>query len=350
MPAQLQLKRIAHFLTLVAVALSVVACAAHSKNTNKVYLVGAGASFPEPLYQNWFLNYNKQNPNVEINYQAIGSSAGVQQLINNTVDFAASDVAITNEQAAQIKRGAIALPITAGSIVVAYNISDIPTGLKLPRQVYVNIFLGKITNWNSPQIALANPEIKLPDLPIRVIHRTDGSGTTAIFTKHLSAISPEWKRQVGAGKSVQWPVGIGANSNTGVTAQIQQIPGSIGYLEYAYATQNKLRVAALENKAGKYITPTPESVSKTLESVKLPADNLIAFITDPTDAKAYPIVTYTWLLTYQYYQDPLKAKELKNFVDWALIEGQKSSLQLGYIPLSKTVVAQVKSAASKIKE
>jgi phosphate transport system substrate-binding protein len=300
------------------------------------------------LYQRWSKAYTQQNPNVEITYQSIGSSAGVQQLSNGTVDFAASDVAITDEQVAKVKRGVITLPMTAGSIVLAYNLPNVATGLRLSRTVYTDILLGKIKNWNNPRIAIANPKVNLPNLPIEVVHRADGSGSTSVLTQHLSAISPEWKSQVGAGKSVKWLVGIGARGNEGVTAQIQQLQGAIGYVEYAYAKQNHLPVAALENKFGNYIMPTSESAARTLEAVKLPANNLIAFITDPTGVQSYPLVTYTWLLTYNQYQDPVKAKVLKNFVDWALTEGQKSSLELGYIPLSKKVVLQVESVAQKI--
>ncbi|MBH8577526.1 phosphate ABC transporter substrate-binding protein PstS [Nostocaceae cyanobacterium CENA369] len=347
MSVQIPFKRQACFLPLIVLSLSVTSCDGHSRNTKNVSLVGAGASFPAPLYQRWLLDYNQEHPNVEINYQSIGSGAGVQHFINGTVDFAASDVAITKQQAAQIKRGAIALPITAGSIVLAYNL-NVSNGLKLPRQVYQDIFLGKIKNWNNPKIALANPGLNLPNIPIVVVYRTDGSGTTSVMTQHLSAISPEWKSKVGAGKAIAWPVGIGAKGNEGVTAQIQQIPGAIGYVEYVYATRNKLSMAALENKSGRYVIPTPESAAKTLEAVKLPPDNLIAFITDPMGAQSYPIVTYTWLLTYEQYPDPAKAQALKNFINWALTKGQKSSLELGYLPLSKKVVVQVQSAANKI--
>lgn len=359
MSAQFQSKRLAGFLSLIVLGLNIASCTTDSRNVNTVSLVGAGASFPAPLYERWISDYNQQNPNVKINYQAIGSSAGVQQLIKGTVDFAASDVGITNEQAAKVKRGVIALPLTAGSIVLAYNLTttarqsaqvNLPNSLKLSRQAYTDIFLGKITNWNNPRIAVANPTLNLPDLPIQVVHRTDGSGTTSVLTQHLSAISPEWKSKVGSGKSVAWFVGIGAKGNEGVTALVQQIPGAIGYVEYAYATQNKLPVAALENKSGNYITPTPESAAKTLETVKLPANNLIAFISDPLGAQSYPIATYTWLLTYRQYQNPIKAQALKKFVNWAFIEGQKSSLELGYIPLSKEVVIQAQSAANKITE
>jgi phosphate transport system substrate-binding protein len=345
---QLQLKRCIYLLPLIAVSLSIASCADTSRSIKTVSLIGAGASFPAPLYQRWIADYNQENPNVEINYQSLGSSVGVQQLIDGTVDFAASDVGITNEQAAKVKRGVIALPMTAGSVVLAYNLRDAPTALKLSRQVYTDIFLGKITNWNDPRIALANPGVNLPNLVIKVVHRSDGSGTTSVLTEHLSAINPEWKSKVGAGRSIQWTVGIGAKGNEGVTAQIQQIPGAIGYVEYVYATTNKLPVAALENKSGNYIIPTPESVARTLEAVKLPADSLISFISDPTGEQSYPIVTYTWLLTYKQYQNPVKAQELKKFVNWAVTEGQKSSLELGYIPLSQKVVLQVQSAAKGI--
>ncbi|BAY62330.1 phosphate ABC transporter periplasmic phosphate-binding protein [Calothrix brevissima NIES-22] len=350
MLSHLQFKRSPGLIPLIAVSLSLVSCSANSKNVNTVSLIGAGASFPAPLYQRWIADYNQVNPHVEINYQSLGSSVGIQQLIDGTVDFAGSDIGITHEQAAKIKRGAIALPMTASSVVLAYNVPNIPNHLKLSRQVYTDIFLGKITNWNDPRIANANPGIKLPNLPIQVIHRTDGSGTTSVLTEHFSAISPEWKNKIGAGRSIQWPVGIAARGNEGVTAQIQQTLGAIGYVEYVYATHNKLPVAALENKSGNYIIPTPESVAKTLEAVKLPTDTLIAFIADPIKAESYPIVTYTWLLAYKKYPDPAKAQTIQNFVNWAVTEGQKSSLELGYIPLSPKVVSQVKSAAQHIEK
>lgn len=349
MSIQLFSKQQAFFLPLIAVCFSVTSCAADadSKNNANVSLVGAGASFPAPLYQRWTSTYSQQHPNVQISYQSIGSGAGVEQFIQGTVDFAASDVAITKEQAAKVKRGALALPMTAGSIVLAYNLADVKTGLKLPREVYSDIFLGKITNWNDPRIARANPGVNLPNLPIKVVHRADGSGTTAVFTQHLSTISPEWKSKVGAGKTVSWPAGVGGKGNEGVTAQIQQTPGAIGYVEYGYATQNNLPVAALENKSGNFILPTPQSAARTLEAVELPKD-LIAFITDPAGAQSYPIVTYTWLLAYDKYQDPDKAQAIEDFVGWALTEGQKYSTELGYIPLPEKVVAKVKPVAEQI--
>lgn len=346
--SQLQSQRRAYFLPLSAVLLTITLCTASCRDNANVSLVGAGASFPAPLYQRWIAAYNKLYPSVTINYQSIGSSAGVEQLINGTVDFAASDVAITAEQAAKVKQGVITLPITAGSVVLAYNLPNVKTGLRLPRAVYTDIFLGKIINWSDHRIAAANPGVNLPNLAIQVVHRSDGSGTTSIFTQHLSAISPEWRSKVGAGKAVQWFAGVGAKGNEGVTALIEKFPGAIGYVEYAYAVQNQLAMAALENKSGNYITPTPKSVARTLGEVKLPVDNLIGFVNDPKGSQCYPIVAYTWLLTHRQYYDPIKTQVLKNFVEWALTEGQKSSLELGYIPLSKKVVVQVHSAANKI--
>ncbi len=350
MSTQTHSLRRACLLSVIAVSLSIASCASDRTNSNNISLVGAGASFPAPLYQGWFLMYNKQNPNVQINYQSIGSGAGVAQFIKGTVDFAASDVAITDEQAAKVKRGVITLPITAGSIVLAYNLPNMATGLKLPRRVYTDIFLGKITNWNDPRIATANPGVNLPNLPIMVVYRSDGSGTTSVFTQHLSAISPEWKNKVGSGKTIQWLIGVGTKGNEGVTAQIKQTPGAIGYVEYAYARLNNLLMAALENKAGNYIMPTLESAAKTLEAVELPAKNLIAFITDPAQAQSYPIVTYTWLLTYNKYQDPKKAQVLETFVEWALTKGQEYSTELGYVPLPQKIRTKVQSAAKKIGE
>ncbi|MBD0344774.1 MAG: phosphate ABC transporter substrate-binding protein PstS, partial [Coleofasciculus sp. Co-bin14] len=235
-----------------------------------VQLVGAGASFPAPIYQRWFQDLNGKYPKVLVNYQSVGSGAGVEQFTKGTVDFGASDTAMKDEEIQKIgDKGVMLLPMTAGSIVLAYNLPDVPE-LKLPRQVYTDILLGKITKWNDPAIAKANPGAKLPDQKITVVYRSDGSGTTGVFTKHLSAISPEWKSKVGEGKTVQWATGVGAKGNEGVTAQIQQAPGSIGYVEYGYAKNNNLKFASLENKAGEFIVPTDQSASKTLEGVELP--------------------------------------------------------------------------------
>ncbi len=243
-------------------------------------------------------------------------------------------------------RGVILLPMTAGSIVLAYNLADVPE-LKLPRAVYTDILLGKIKSWDDPAIAKANPGAKLPKQAINVVRRADGSGTTAVFTKHLSAISPEWKTKVGEGKEVKWPVGQAAQKNDGVAAQINQTPGSIGYLEYGFAKSSNLKVAALENKAGKFVVPDDKSAAQTLASVPLP-DNLRAFISDPEGEGSYPIVTYTWLLVYKKYPDAAKAKAVEAMIEYGLNEGQSKAAELGYVPLPANVVQKVAAAADQI--
>src|SRR5919202_3211055 len=313
-----------------------------------VQLVGTGATFPAPLYQRWFQDLNGKYPKVQINYQPVGSGAGVEQFTKGTVDFGASDTGMKDEEIQKVgDKGVMLLPMTAGSIVLAYNLPEVTGELKLPRQVYSDILLGKITKWNDPKIAAANSGVKLPDQNITVVHRSDGSGTTGVFTKHLSAISPEWKSKVGEGKTVQWPVGVGAKGNDGVTAQIQQTKGSIGYIEYGFAKKNNLKMASLENKAGKFVAPTDEAASKTLETVKLP-DDLRAFITDQEGADSYPMVTYTWLLVHKKYSDPDKAKAIEAMVEYGLTDGQKVSPDLGYVPLPKNVVEKVTAAADAI--
>ncbi|BAZ14622.1 periplasmic phosphate binding protein [Calothrix sp. NIES-4071] len=313
-----------------------------------VALTGAGASFPAPLYLTWFQTLNQKYPNLQINYQSVGSGAGVEQFTKGTVDFSASDVAMKDEEIAKVPadKGVLLLPMTAGSIVLAYNLPDAPD-LKLSRTVYTDILLGKIKTWNDPAIAKDNAGAKLPNTPITVVYRSDGSGTTGVFTKHLSAISPEWKNKVGEGKSVKWPVGIGGKGNEGVTAQVGQTAGSIGYVEYGYAKQNNLKFASLQNKAGQFVTPNEQSGAKTLESVTLP-DNLRAFISDPEGADSYPIVTYTWLLAYKKYADPAKAKAIEAMIEYGLTEGQKAATELGYIPLPANVVQKVAAAADPI--
>ncbi|NJR26515.1 MAG: phosphate ABC transporter substrate-binding protein PstS [Richelia sp. CSU_2_1] len=313
-----------------------------------VGLTAAGASFPAPLYQRWFQDFNQINPKVQINYQSVGSGAGVEQFTKGTVDFGASDTGMKDEEIAKVPadKGVILLPMTAGSIVLGYNLPDVPE-LKLPRDVYTEIFLGKITKWNDPKIAAANPGVNLPDQNITVVQRSDGSGTTAVFTKHLSAISPEWKSAVGDGKTVQWPVGVGAKGNEGVTAQILQTVGSIGYIEYGYAKNNNVKFAALQNKAGTFVVPTDESASQALATVPLP-ENLRVSIEDPEGAQSYPIVTYTWMLVPKTVADPNKAKAIEAMVEYGLNEGQKVSSELGYVPLPQNVREKVAAAADGI--
>lgn len=312
-----------------------------------VSLTGAGASFPSPLYTAWFQGLNQKYPSLQVNYQSVGSGAGVEQFIKGTVDFGASDVAMKDEEIQKVDRGVLLLPMTAGSIVLAYNLPGVDQQIKLPREVYTNIFLGNIKTWNDPKITAANPGVNLPNTPIAIVHRSDGSGTTDVFTQHLSTVSPDWKSKVGSGKTVSWPTGIGAKGNEGVTAQLQQTQGSIGYVEYGYAKQNELKFASLQNKAGQFIVPSDQSAAKTLESVTLP-ENLRAFITDPEGAESYPIVTYSWILAYKKYPDAAKAKAMEAMIEYGLTEGQKLAPELGYVPLPQPVVQKVAAAADAI--
>ncbi len=310
-------------------------------------LSGAGATFPAPLYQRWAVEYNKAHPEVQVNYQSVGSGAGVKQFTQGTVDFAASDAAMSDAEIAKIKDGVVMLPATAGSIVVAYNLPGV-SGLKLTRDAYVGIFLGTVTKWNDPAIAKENPGVSLPDLPINVAYRSDGSGTTFVFTKHLAAINKDFADKVGSDKSVSWPVGAGGKGNEGVTALIKQTPGTVGYVEYGYAVNNGLAMASLQNKAGNFVAPSDASGAATLASVTLP-ENLRIWPEDPTGAQDYPIATFTWLLVYQKYTDASKLKALKAFITYGLTEGQKYAGELGYIPLPEAVVKKSEAALATVK-
>jgi phosphate transport system substrate-binding protein len=311
---------------------------ASSASTETSELHGAGASFPAPLYDRWFKEFVRAHPNARVDYQSVGSGAGITQFTNKTVDFGASDAAMTDEEIGKVDRGVQLIPMTAGSIVLSYNLPDLTAPLRLSRQSYAGIFLGKITKWNDPAIVASNPNAKLPNLSISVVRRADSSGTSFVFTQHLSAISPDWKSGPGTSKSPNWPTGIGAKGNEGVTSTIRQTPGAIGYVEFGYAKLSKMPMAALENKTGAYIEPTTASGQAALAGAELP-DNLRAFLPDPTGADAYPIVTYTWLLAYRQYDNPKTAAALKDVVKYCLDAGQKVSEEMGYVPLPPNVVA-----------
>ena len=285
-----------------------------------------------------------------MDYQSKGSGAGVQDFLNKTVDFAASDSAMKDEDIAKVAEGVQLLPMTAGEIVLAFNLPGNPKELKLPRDVYSNIFLGKITNWNDPQIAAANPGLKLPDMPITVVVRADSSGTTAVFTKHLASINPAFQKELGEGNTVNWPASdkfIKSPKNDGVTATVRQTPGAIGYIEYGFAKLAKVDFAQLQNKAGHYVVPNAESGAEALAAVKMP-ESLVSWLPDPDGAKSYPITSYTWMIFRKHNDSPAKAKAMREMVEYSLTEGQKIADSMGYIPLPKSVVEQVRKASANI--
>ena len=309
-------------------------------------LSGAGATFPAPLYQRWGVEYNKVHPGVQVNYQSVGSGAGVKNFTAGVVDFGASDAAMSDAEIAKVPNGVVMIPATAGEIVFAYNLPGVDN-LNLSREAMAGIYLGTVTKWNDPAIAKANPGAKLPDLPIQVAYRSDGSGTTYVFTQHLSAISKDFHDKVGTDKSVTFPVGVGGKGNEGVTALVKQSPGAIGYVEYGYAKGNGLAMANLENKSGKFVSPGGEAGAATLASVKLP-ENLRIWPVDPEGAGEYPSVSFTWLLLYQKYDDAAKLKALKDFVAYGLTTGQSFSEALGYIPLPAPVVEKAQAALATV--
>lgn len=307
-----------------------------------VNLNGAGASFPAPIYQTWAQEFGKQNPNIQVNYQSVGSGAGRRQFVARTVDFGATDSIPKPEEIAQIEgeaqppKGMVSIPMVGGAVVAAYNIPDVGSEIRLSRQALTNIFLGKITSWDDPLIASLNPKVTFPKLPITVVHRSDGSGTTEIFTSHLNAISPEWKQRVGRGSSVNWPTGVGARGNEGVSEQIKQVPGAIGYVEFGFAKLNNLSIARLENRAGKFVTPTVESEQQALGQIQL-NERLLGSDPDPGGEASYPIVSYTWILAYKTYANAQTAEAMKAFLRYGLNEGQAFAEPLGYVPLPETV-------------
>jgi phosphate transport system substrate-binding protein len=327
-------------------ALSVTLTACGGSREESVKLQGAGASFPAPLYLKWFKSYSGAHPNVQVDYQSVGSGSGVKSFMDRTVDFAASDAAMKPEDMAKVDGGVQLLPMTAGKIVLAHSLKDVPN-LKLSRDAYVGIFSGKITKWNDPAIAKDNPDVKLPDAPINVIVRADSSGTTFVFTKHLSTISKEFEKDVGVNTMPNWPVGTKSKGNEGITAALLTTPGSIGYIEYGYAKSQNLPMAVLQNKAGNFVVPTIESAQAALASGELPPD-LIAWVSDPEGKDAYPIVTYTWMIFHKKYDNKAKVKALRALIDYGLTDGQKESEALGYVPLPPQVVTKVKAAAETI--
>jgi phosphate transport system substrate-binding protein len=313
----------------------------------QMLLNGAGATFPFPLYSKWTYEYKTVDPSVQINYQSIGSGGGQKQITEQTVDFGASDGPMSDENLAKAPGKILHIPTVAGADVLTHNLPGSPK-LKVDGQTIADIFMGKLTKWNDKRLAEQNPGVKLPDLDIVVVHRSDGSGTTYIWVDYLSSVSKEWETKVGRGTSVKWPVGLGAKGNEGVAGQIKQLPGAVGYVELVYAKQNKLPYADVKNAAGNYVTASIESVVEALATAKIPDDFRFSMVNPPGE-KAYPISGTTWLLVYEQQKDAAKGKKLVEFLNWALTKGEGMATALDYAPLPASVQAQVVERIKTIK-
>ena len=311
-------------------------------------LNGAGATFPYPMYSKWFSEYNKLHPDVQINYQSIGSGGGIRQVLNGTVDFGASDGPMTDEQLKEAKTKILHIPTVLGADVPAYNVPGISGEIKFTPEALAGIFLGKIQNWNDPALTKVNPGVNFPNQQIVVVHRSDGSGTTYIFTDYLSKISKDWSNTVGKGTSVKWPIGMGGKGNEGVAGQIRQLQGSVGYVELVYAVENKIAYGSIKNAAGNFVKASLDAVTEAAaSSPKMPADFRVS-ITNAPGKTAYPISSFTWLLIPVQAKDPKKGKIIADFLDWMVSDGQKMTSQLSYAPLPQNVVEKVKAAIKQI--
>ena len=348
-------------LKLAAFVLFAAACAKEGSNSNtasstassggSVDLTGAGATFPYPLYSKWFDEYAKLY-GVKINYQSIGSGGGIRQLSEQTVDFGASDSPMSDAEMAKAKGGPIVhIPTVLGAVVITYNISGLSVPLELTPQAIADIFSGRITKWNDARIASLNPALALPNSDILVVHRSDGSGTSYIFTDYLSKAVPAWNSSIGKGKEVNWPVGLGAKGNEGVAGQVKQTPGAIGYVELAYARQNQLPIAAIENKSRKFIIASVPAVTAAAAGVAktLPANTDFRIsIVDAPGPDSYPISSFTWILVYQRQRDAVKGKKLVDFLNWALTTGETEAAPLDYAPLPSEIATRVKAKVATI--
>jgi phosphate transport system substrate-binding protein len=312
-------------------------------------LNGAGATFPNPIYSKWFSEYHKVHPEVQVNYQSIGSGAGIRQVTSGTVDFGASDMPMTDKQLQEAKIKILNIPTVLGADVPAYNIPGVSGEVKFTPEALAGIFLGKISKWNDKAITSANPGVNFPDKDIIVVHRSDGSGTTFIWTDYLSKVSPEWKSQVGSDTSVKWPVGLGQKGNEGVAGSLRQMPGSIGYVELIYAVQNNIPYGSVRNSAGVFVKASLESVTAAAASApKMPPDFRVS-ITNAPGKDAYPISSFTYLLIPAQSKDAAKGKILADFLGWMVTDGQKMTTALAYAPLPDSVAAKVKEAIKQVK-
>lgn len=330
--------------TLICLLLMLVLVAGAAAQT----LNGAGATFPYPIYSKWFNEYHKLHPEVQINYQSIGSGGGIRQLTAGTVDFGASDGPMTDQQLAEAKFKIFHIPTVLGAVVPAYNVPGVQSELKFSPTTIANICLLKITNWNDKAIAADNPGVKLPDKPIILVHRSDGSGTNYIFTDYLSKVSPEWKERVGKGTSVKWPGGLGAKGNEGVAGMIRQMEGGFGYVELIYAIQNKIPYGSVKNSAGSWVKGSLESTTAAAASVKSMPDDFRVSITNPPGSDAYPIASFTWLLVPAQFKDASRGKVMVDFLNWMLDQGEPTASQLDYAPLPENVKSKVRARVKEI--
>lgn len=314
-----------------------------------VRLQGAGATFPMPIYQKWLSEYGKVNPRAKIDYQSIGSGGGIQQIQSQTVDFGASDAPMSDDDLKKAPGELLHIPTVLGAVVITYNLQGVAQPLRFSPDVVADIFLGKIKKWDDARIKADNPGVSLPANDIAVVHRSDGSGTTAVFTDYLAKVSPEWKTKPGAGKSVDWPTGQGGKGNEGVSGQIKQQPNTIGYVELAYAVQTKLPVALIKNKSGNFVTPSLDAVTAAAaESLATTPEDLRVSITDAAGATAYPISSYTYILVYKEQKDAAKGKALVDFLWWALHDGESFAKDLQYAPLPTQIVEKASAKLNAI--
>jgi phosphate transport system substrate-binding protein len=316
-------------------ALALTGLVAAASASAQQLINGAGSSFDNPAFSAWFSAYAKVDSSVNFNYQSVGSGAGQKQLLAQTVDFGASDAPMTDDAMAKAPGKILHLPVVAGSVAITYNLPDSPQ-LKFDGATLAAIFLGKITKWNDPAIAALNPDVTLPDLPVVVVHRSDKSGTSFIFTDYLSSVSPDWQSQVGKSTAVKWPTGLGGKGSEGVAGQVKQLPGAIGYVEQAYADQNKLPVADLKNASGEFVAPSADAASKAMAGATIPDDFRFSMVNSPA-AGAYPIAGASWIIIYQKQADATKGKALVAFLRWAVTDGQKITPALSYAPLPQAV-------------
>ncbi len=336
----------------IAILNALLAAAVTGAWAQQVLINAGGATFPYPMYSKWFSEYKKSFPNIQINYQSQGSGFGIQQVTAGTVDFGASDGPMTDEQMKtfQDKRGSAILhfPTVLGAVVPAYNIPGVTATLNFTPAALAGIYLGKITKWNDPAIAGANKGVNLPGNDVIVVHRSDGSGTTYVWVDFLSKVSPEWAKGPGKNTSVNWPVGLGGKGNEGVSGSLKQTPNSIGYVELAYAIQNKMAYGKVQNAAGEFVQASLASVTAAAAAVKDMPDDFRVSITNAPGKGVYPISSFTWLLVPSKIQDPNKRKAIKDFLAWMLTDGQKMTEALLYAPLPKSVVDKEKKAMDKI--